>query len=84
VDDYYVGFQSSVRLHSCFEGLVEFVYVVNDFLDVTIGGVFVFYYLNLSPSSVCGVSDEACLRVCGIATGSDDVGSVVSRSVLWV
>jgi len=58
--------------------------MVEDFLDVAIFGVLALYDLNLSPSSVCGVSDEASLRVCGVAYGPDEVRSVVFRPVLWV
>ena len=53
--------------------------MVDDFLDVVICGVSAFYDLNLSPSSVCGVRDEALLQVCGVAIGSDEVWSVVFR-----
>jgi len=40
--------------------------MVDDFLDVATCGVHALYDLDLSPSSVCGVSDEASLRGCAI------------------
>jgi len=58
--------------------------MVDDFLDVPICGVLAFYDLDMSPSLLCGVSDEASLRVCGVANGPDEVRLVVFRSVLCV
>ena len=58
--------------------------MVDYFLDVAICGVLILYDLYLSPSSVCGVRDEASLRVCGVAYGPNEVRSVVFRPVLWV
>ena len=58
--------------------------MVGNFLDVAICGVLAFYDLDLSYSPVCGVRDEASLRACGVASGPDEVRSVVFRPVLWV
>ena len=59
-------------LQGCFEGFVELIHVVDDFLVVAICGLFALCDLDLPSSFVCGVCGGVSLCVSGVAYGSDE------------
>jgi hypothetical protein len=56
--------------------------VINNYLDVAIGGVFAFYELNLSLSTVCGIFNSFALCVEGVSNRADEIRFVMFGFVL--
>jgi len=58
--------------------------MVDYYLYVVIGGVFVFNYLDLSLATICGGFYEFALRIKGVPGLTDEVWFAVLGFILWV
>ena len=62
--------------------LIDVIDVIDNCLDVAIGGLFAFYNLNLSLSTVCEVFNSFALCVESVSNRADGIRFVVLGFVL--